>query len=88
MKTLGIKELTEHINEILRMVEEEGETVEVINRGKIVARLVPANQSQQMTPQDTNNILDNLNRLAAELAPYWPQDVDAVDAVRDVRREL
>jgi antitoxin (DNA-binding transcriptional repressor) of toxin-antitoxin stability system len=88
MKTLGIKELTERIDEILRMVEEEGETVEVINRGKIIARLVPANQSQQVTTQETNNILADLDRLAMELAPYWPQDVDAVEAVRDVRREL
>lgn len=70
------------------MVEEEGETVEVINRGKIVARLVPANQSQQITMQETNRILTNLNRIAEELAPYWTEDVDAVEAVRDVRREL
>ena len=88
MKTLGIKELTERINEILRMVEEEGETIEVINHGKIIAHLVPANHPQQITTQDTNNILADLDRLAVELAPYWSKDVDAVEAVRDVRREL
>jgi len=29
MKTLRANELVEHINEILRMVKEEGETIEV-----------------------------------------------------------
>ena len=70
------------------MVEEEGETVEVINRGKIIARLVPANQTEQITTEETNRILADLNRLATELAPYWPENVDAVEAIRDVRREL
>lgn len=88
MKTLGIQELTEHINEILRMVEEEGETIEVTNHGKTIARLIPVDQSQTATTRGNDNIWADLNRLAIELAPHWAKDVDAVDAVRDVRREL
>lgn len=88
MKTLGIQELTEHINEILRMVEEEGETIEVTNHGKTIARLIPVDQPQKATNRGSDNIWADLNHLAIELAPHWTKDVDAVDAVRDVRREL
>jgi len=40
MKKLGVQELTERINEILRMIKEDGETVEVIDDGKVVAKLI------------------------------------------------
>ncbi len=30
----------------------------------------------------------NFDRLVTELGVHWPEDVSAVDAVRDVRREL
>ena len=30
----------------------------------------------------------DLKRIASELDPYWPKNVDAVDIVRDVRRDL
>jgi len=129
MKILAVRELKERIDEILRLVE-EGETVEVVDRGKVVVRLVPGDQPQQSTKQDleafwtnmdrlTSEIgsrlpdepLDaikiiregrlelsepfhhssawaNLERIAAEIGKHWRDDVSAVDAVRDVRREL
>lgn len=40
MKTLEVGELTEHISEILRMVEEEGETIELTKHREVVAHLV------------------------------------------------
>ena len=30
----------------------------------------------------------DLKRIASELDPYWPKNVDAVDIVRDIRRDL
>jgi hypothetical protein len=29
-----------------------------------------------------------LKRLAVELDPYWPKNIDAVEVVRDIRRDL
>ena len=89
MRTIGIRELTEHINEILRMVKEKGEPIEVVDQGEVLVRLVPADQPVQaaMVEQD-NRTIRNLQQLAEEIGKYWKDDVSAVDAIRDVRREL
>ena len=88
MKTLGVDELRERINEILRVVEEEGETVEVTRRGKVIALLVPAPRAQQPVKQDLTAFWTEMDRLAAEIGAHWKGDMDAVEAVRDVRRDL
>ena len=88
MKTLGVRELKERISEILRLVEEEGETVEVTKRGEVIAHLVPVHKPQQSVVQADDAVWTDLERLAAEISANWPSDVSAVDAMRDVRREL
>lgn len=88
MKTLGVEELKEHINEILRMVKEEGETIEVTDHGKAVARLVPVSEPQQSIKQTSDDVWAEIDRLAAEIGSYLPQQVDASEIMRDVRREL
>ena len=87
MKTLEVDELTKRINEILRIVE-EGETIELTKGGEVIARLVPARRPQQSIEQNADAVWTDLDRLAAEISAHWPADVGAVDAVRDVRREL
>jgi prevent-host-death family protein len=88
MKTLGVDELTERINEILRIVEEEGETIEVTKRGKVIAHLVPVRGAQQPAKRDLKAFFAEMDRLAAEIGAHWKGDMDAVEAVRDVRRDL
>jgi prevent-host-death family protein len=88
MKTLGVGELKEHIDEILRMVEEEGETIDVTKRGKVIARLVPTSNSKQTAEEKDAAAWEELKRIASELGPYWPENTDAVEIVRDVRRDL
>ena len=90
MKTIGARELTERINEILRLVEDEGETIEVINHGKVIAHLVPtATPIQHARPkQDMEAFWERTERLAAEIGSYLPEKVDVNDIMRDIRREL
>ena len=88
MKTLRANELVEHIDEILRMVEEEGETIDVTKRGKVIARLVPTSKSKQTVEEKDAAAWEELKRIASELGPYWPENTDAVEIVRDVRRDL
>jgi prevent-host-death family protein len=88
MKTLGVGELKEHIDEILRMVEEEGETIEVTDQGKIIARVVPANEQEKPVKRDLKSFWEETDRLAAEIGTYLPEKVDAVEIIRDVRREF
>ena len=88
MKALEVSELQERISEILRLVEEEGETVEVTKRGEVIAHLVPVRKPQQSVEQTDDAVWTDLERLAVEISANWPSNVSAVDAVRDVRCEL
>ena len=88
MKTLGVRELKERISEILRLVEEEGETIEVTKRGEVVAHLVPARKAAPSSDSTDDDAWTDLDRLSVEISAHWPVGLSAVDAVRDARREL
>lgn len=88
MRTLGVRELKERISEILRLVEEEGETIEVTKRGEVVARLIPARKPESLSESTEDDAWTDLDRLSAEISAHWPIGLSAVDAVRDARREL
>lgn len=83
----------ERIDALLRMVE-EGESFEIVDQGKIIALFEPPQSREQANEEDDDEENDGvpaweeLKRIAKELDPYWPEDVDAVEAVRDVRRDL
>ncbi len=88
MGTVGVRELKEQTSQILRRVREGRETVEVTYRGKVVARLVPVEEPCQTSDPEFAAIWASLDEVAAELGARCPAGVSAVDAVRDVRREL
>ena len=92
MRTIGIRDLKTHLSEILRQVQEEGQVIEVTNHGEIVARVVPVRKrgGLKANAKDKANstVWTDLERLAAEIGAHLPERVDAVQAVRDVRREL
>ncbi len=88
MKAFNAVELTLHIDEVLRMVEEDGETIEITNHGKVIAHLVPVCMQQTTTNPAKKDVWADLESLAEEISTHWPAEVSAVDAVRDVRREL
>lgn len=46
MKTLEIHKLTEHIDEILHMIKEEGETIEITDGNEVIAHLVPVDKPE------------------------------------------
>ena len=84
MTAVGVRELKARTSEILRQVE-EGESVEITKRGKVVARLVPAERPRP-TREELDAIWARRERLADEISKYWPEGVTAVDAVREQRR--
>ncbi len=87
MKTLEIQELIEHINEILHSLE-EGETIKLTNQGRVVAHLVPQDQSQQSNEQDARAFLATLDQIASEVSSHITGPIDAVEVVRDIRCTL
>ncbi len=88
MKTLDVGELIDNIDEVLRMVEEEGETIEITNHGEVIAHLVPVPEPQSLVESAKRDVWADIDRLSAEIGAHWSPDVSAVDAVRDVRRDL
>jgi prevent-host-death family protein len=76
MRSVGVRELRQHASKYLRLVE-EGETIEVTDRGRPVARLVPV-----PTPEG-ESILDRLRREGRLLPPRraW-LDVEPLPAQR------
>lgn len=82
------RELVTRINEILRLIEEEGETIEITDKGKVVAHVVPTNTVQRPVDNKLTASLRDIDELAARIGAKWRSDLDAVEVVRDIRRDL
>ena len=87
MGEVGIRELKQRANEILRQVREEQETFTVTYRGKVVAKLVPVVDTsiEQVRTSAIWTLMDELSR---EVGIHWPPEVSAAEAVNEQRREL
>ena len=88
MITVVKHKFIERISEMLDMVVENGEIIEITDQGKVIAHLAPMSEPKQPVERDTSEAWENLKRLSTELSAHWPADVGAVEAVRDVRRDL
>ncbi len=87
MGEIGIRELKQRANEILRQVREEQETFTVTYRGKVVAKLVPVVDAS--TEQErTTAIWTQMDELSREIGTLWPAGMPAAEAVAEQRREL
>lgn len=87
MGEIGVRELKQRANEILRLVREEQETFTVTYRGRVVAKLVPVEEiSKEQTR--TSAIWTQMDELAREIGANWPPEVSAAEAVKEQRREL
>jgi prevent-host-death family protein len=87
MRSIGVRELKERASRIVRQVREERTAIDITVRGRIVARIVPVEQ-QAPEVADETSVWSDIDTLAAEIGERWPRDIDAVTAVREMRREL
>ena len=87
MEVIGIRELKDHATQIMRKVREEGAVYQVTYHGKVIARIVPNELAPISGPELLASWAD-LDALAEEIGKQWPEGVSAVDAVREVRRDL
>ena len=88
MSSVGVRELKEQTSQILRRVREGRETIEVTYHGKVVARLVPVEESKIDNSAEIAAVWAEMDQLAAEIGARWPAGVSAADAVSEGRREL
>jgi prevent-host-death family protein len=84
MRQLGIREIKNNLSEILRELRESGESIEVTNHGQVVARLVPVSPPQ-LSQSEIDEIIADMDRVAAELGERWPKGVSVQDVLDDVR---
>lgn len=88
MKTIEISELRDRINELLHIIE-EGQFAEITDHGKVISRVVPPiEEAEQPDEPDDTAIWEDLKRLSAELSAHAPAHVDAVDVIREMRRDF
>ena len=87
MITVGVRELREDLSKWLQRVRDEGETIEITLRGETVARLVPTRRKSS-SPEEIARQFADLDELAQEISKHWKSDMNAVEAVREQRREL
>lgn len=82
------RELLTRITELLRLIEEEGETIEITDKGKVVAHVVPTSTPSKPIDDKLTASLRGIDELAAKIGARWKNNMDAVEAVRDIRRDL
>lgn len=90
MRKLDVSELRQE-HELLtpmRLIEEEGETIEITVKGKVVAHVVPTNRPQKSIDDKLAASLRGIDELAAKIGAKWKSNLNAFEAVRDVRRDL
>ena len=87
MPDIGVRELKENASEVLRAVREEKATYRITYRGRVIAELAPAADSDH-EHEDWERIWAEMDELAQEISKKWPRGVSAVDAVREQRRDL
>ena len=85
--TVSVQDLREQTEPILRRVSEAGETIEVVDGDKPLARLVPT-ERRPMTPEELEAYWAEWDELAAEIGAKWPPGLSAADAIKEDRREL
>ena len=86
-RSVGVRELKQHTSKILRQVRQRSVEVQITYRGQIIARLLPVRLTKS-TLARRSPVWTDLDELAAEIGARWPAKVNAVDAVREGRREL
>ena len=87
MESVAIGELEQHAGAIIRRVREKREEVAITDRGRVVARIVPAEDEQEMR-KASREAWKRLEELGKEISAAWPEGVSAVEAIREQRREL
>jgi prevent-host-death family protein len=78
---------TRQFKQLLRQVRDEGEVIEITMRSEPIARIVLMKR-QPPSREELAKEWADLDQLAAEIAANWKDESDAVEVVREQRRDL
>lgn len=85
METIDEQSLGSEIKAVIKRARKTGQPVEITDvNGEVIARLVPSHQPLIADAHERARV--ELERLIEAITPYLPERVDAVEAIRDVRR--
>jgi antitoxin (DNA-binding transcriptional repressor) of toxin-antitoxin stability system len=86
MEIIAVTELAANVLKVVELAQ-RGIVVSVVdNLGKVIARIVPGDVPMNASPDDAfARTQDELDRLIADIAPYLPGQVDAVQTIREIR---
>lgn len=86
METIAVTELAANVLKVVELAQ-RGIVVSVVDDlGKVIVRIVPGDMLTNASPADAfARTKDELDRLIADIAPYLPEQVDAVRTLREIR---
>jgi prevent-host-death family protein len=94
MKSIRVRDLEQQPGDVLLQVRDECAEFEVTDQGRVIARIVPADEAETASPTEAGTALSldefraEWDRASHHLSERWPKGVSAVDAVREQPRDL
>jgi antitoxin (DNA-binding transcriptional repressor) of toxin-antitoxin stability system len=85
MAKVGIKQLSDHISEIARLVRGNHQTIKLTHHGEVFTRIVPV--QRKLDRETFDRIWAERDRLAAEIGKHWPKELTAAQAIAKDRRK-
>lgn len=86
MARIGVREIKAHLSDVLRRVEEHGETFDVTRHGTVIARIVPV--KGELDAEAVAEFWRRQDELSAEISQRWTGNASATEAVTEIRRNL
>lgn len=91
MVAVKIEDLKEHADQVVGRLRETGEPVEIVEDGQVVAKLIPATETDEAAllaeDEEVRRWLEEFDKLADEIGASVPPGTTLDDVMRDVRRD-
>ena len=84
---IEVRQLKKRFQELLHMLE-EGQILELTNKDKFLIRVGQVSDEKPSREQEIKAFWADVEQLATQIGAKWQDHMSAVDAVRDVRRDL
>jgi prevent-host-death family protein len=91
-RTVGIRELSEHAEEIVREVQTTGRPVDITADGETVAHLTPSSRTDRGGTSDVeerrravSDWLARMDDVSRQIGTAWPRGVSAQDVIDNIR---
>lgn len=89
MVTIELSEFKQRLDDILSELLSGGEPIELMKDGDVFAAIVPTRHPEGVICDERQKAYgEEWEQVSAAISDKWPAAVSAVEAVREVRRDL